>query len=220
MFNWLFGKPKFRFYEDSFARTTESLLEGLRKAISDRADREECYLIVAHFPERFEQLQGKLHAWSMDYEILDKPLNPAAIARRFETSDSRLLLCLSSLLVPDPTSASLDESRTICLMATERHPSITHDDRLEDFCRSIPTRVEFGYFLSFDDATVKNLINESTLRILDVFGMGENELITSNMISRRLRTVLTQNLKKFQTDHKADSAEEWIRINSDEKSQP
>ena len=213
MFNWLFGKPKFRFYEDSFARTQDSMLEGLRKAILKRADRDENYFIVAHFPERFERLQSKLHAWAIDYEILSKPLRPSGVAHHFQSLNTRIVLCLSSLLVPEEASASMDETRTICAMATERHPLIDHDHRLEAFCRGIPTRVELGYFLSFEDATVKSLINESTLRILDVFGMGENELITSNMVSRRLRTVLTQDSRKYQSDQAADSAEEWIQLN-------
>ena len=216
MLNWLFGKPRFRFYEDSFAKTRKSTLAGLRKAIDNRKETEDLFLIVCHFPKTFEELQDHLHAWELEYEIVSRPLRQSKVVSYLTNQSSRILLVLSDLLVVEETTKTVDATNAnLCVMAVERHPSIVHDDRLEIFCRSLPVRVELGYFLSFEDPTVNTLINDATLRILDMFGMGENELITSNMISRRLRTVLTQDSKKYVSDLPADSAREWIQRNSD-----
>lgn len=214
MFGWLWGTPRFKFHEDSYARTRQSTLNGLRKAITDRVDAGDRVLLVAHFPDKFEEIQNSLHSWSLDYDILSKTTGPKNLIEVFNQNQGKILLCLSSLLLIEETVAeALKELDRICVMVIERHPQMAIDNDLENFCRSIPAKVELGYFLSFEDEILKNLINETTLRILDMFGMGQNELITSNMISRRLRFVLNQNSKSYATSLPADSAREWMERN-------
>ncbi len=217
MFDWLFGRTKFQFYEDSFARTRESTLVGIRDALRKRlAATNDCFLVVAHFPDCFNEIQDRLPGWGVDYEIVPRALTAEQLHRHYSENPScRVLLALSTLLQLDETvELRNDQKQKICVIGVERHPFIQHDSQLELFCRQIPACVEFGYFLSFEDVVIKSLVNEASLRILDMFGMGENELITSNMISRRLKTVLGQNAKKYTTDFPADSAIEWIELNA------
>ncbi len=214
MFERLFGKPRFLFYEDSFARTRVGILNGLRDALVPRIEQGECFLIVTHFADTFIELQDKLASWSIDYQINSSPMSPFAIREMVLSAQAPVTLSLSGLLRNDATATeAFERDKKIGIMVVERHPDGVSDDALEQFSRSIPCYVELGYFLSFEDAVVAELVHGSALKILDLFGMGENELITSNMISRRLKNLLKHNSRFYKTNHAADSAKQWLELN-------
>ena len=214
MLSWLFPPPRFRVYEDSFARTRAAMFLGLRAAIEERLKLGQSILLVTHFARSFEELQDHLDQWSMEYQIGPTKIAPFQLPELLGSGEQMVLLSLSNQLVPEDVSAEANPSdKTTCVVVIERHPNGTSDQRLESFCREIPGFVEFGYFMSFEDGLISTMINESALRIIDMFGLGENEMITSNMISRRLRALLAKNSKQIVTDHPADSFEEWVKLN-------
>jgi len=214
MLSWLFSPPRFRVYEDSFARTRAAMFVGLRDAIEERLNLGQNILLVTHFAQSFEQLQDHLERWSMEYQIGPTKISPFHLPDLFGSDKQSVMLSLSNQLVHEDASSDANKSdQTTCVVVVERHPNGKSDPQLESFCREIPGFVEFGYFMSFEDGLISSTINESALRIIDLFGMGENEMITSNMISRRLRSLLARNSKLIVTDNPADSFEEWIRLN-------
>ena len=213
MFSWLFGIPRFRCYEDSYARSREGMLAGVRDALQNRMEKGEKFLIVTHFADAFSEIQDKLADWGFDYQINSAKLNASAAKQLVLDSNSQIVLSLSGLLQFEATSDSFDSENKICVMVLEMHPGGKLDDELQQFCRSIPCHIEMGYFLSFEDAVLSPLVGDSTLKILDMFGMGENELVTSNMVSRRLKYALKHNAWYYTTDHPADSAAEWMQVN-------
>ena len=201
-------------YEDSFARTQDVMLEGLRAACQKRLDSGELVLVVTHFAAPFEHLQEKFAEWDLDYEILDERVGAGDLVRRFDRADTKVLLGLAELFcLQETVNENLDKSKCISAVIVERHPLGHKDDQLQTFFRALSCRVEMGYFLSFQDVTVKNVVNDAAIRILDMFGMGENELVTSNMVSRRLKSLLKLNSKNCKTDQAADSAEQWFQLN-------
>lgn len=213
MFSWLFPKPRFRVYEDSFARTDAAMFDGLRNAIEQRLELGQTVLLVAHFASAFEELQDYLDQWALEYQIGPAKIAPFQLPELFE-GGPRITLSLARQLVQEDVSAAANRHNdTICVVVIERHPNGIADGKLEQFCREIPGHVEFGYFISFEAGLVRTMINESALHILDMFGLGENELITSNMISRRLRSLLAKNARMIATDHAAESFEEWVELN-------
>ena len=214
MFDKLFGKPRFISYEDSFARTRTSMLGGLRNAMVHRIEQGESFLIVTHFADTFVEMQDKLASWSIEYQINSSHSNPFALSEKILTNKAPVTLSLSGLLRNEQAAAdAFERDKKIGIIVVERHPDGVSDDELEQFCRALPCYVELGYFLSFEDAVVVELIHGSALKILDLFGMGENELITSNMISRRLKNMLKHNSRFYQTNHAADSAQQWMQLN-------
>ena len=48
---------------------------------------------------------------------------------------------------------------------------------------------------------------------LEMMGMSEHELITSNMVTRRLDKVLARAAESYRTNHPADSAKQWLELN-------
>lgn len=187
---------------------------GLRSAIEERLKLGQNILLVTHFAQSFEELQDQLDQWSMEYQIGPAKIAPFHLPELLGTGKRSVLMSLSNQLVREDVSSDANRSdKTTCVVVIERHPNGKSDHRLESFCREIPGFVEFGYFMSFEDSLISTNINESALRIIDLFGLGENEMITSNMISRRLRSLLAKNAKLIVTDYPADSFEEWISLN-------
>lgn len=212
--DWLTGQPSFNRFEDSFAMTRVSLWAKLKSAISQQQQQGSRIWVVAHFADTFVELQDLLGEWQIEYEICDRELQPQTALESTRDKDNAVLLVLSDLLtLTDSAELAFDDSVTVAMIVVEKHPLIGMDNKLESFSKSLPCRVRFGYYLAIDDVVVKRVINETTIQILKQLGMKDHELITSNMVTRRLNKVLEREGKLISTNHRADSAEEWYQLN-------
>ncbi len=220
LLDWIFKKKNFKRAEDTFALTREILWDGLKQRITLAQTQERATWLIVHFTDTFSELQERLEQWEVDYEIVSTQLSASQFERHLpmgdENSSPRLKLILADL-IPEPTShpASLPSEPTdqLALIVLERHPLIEHDDRLESFARTLPCKVEFGYLLSFDDAVIKISLDDQVIELLKQLGLGD-ELISSNMVARRLETVLRRLSSGFTGDTRCDSAAQWLEINS------
>ena len=212
--DWLTGRPSFNRFEDSFAMTRASLWAKLKTAISHQQRQGSRVWIVTHFADTFAALQDLLDEWQIEYQICDKEIQPQTALESTRDHSNSVLLILSDLLtLADSTALAFDDSVAIAMIVVERHPLVEIDHKLEAFSKSMPRRVRFGYYLAIDDVVVRRVVNETTIQILKQLGMKDHELITSNMVTRRLDKVLTREGKQITTNQRADSAEEWYRLN-------
>jgi hypothetical protein len=189
-FKTLFGNRHFTHFDDAYALTREALWNSLQSTLeSDR--------------------------------YADKPVETSLIdAKRFSYDSKlakngiRLVLANTLVSAEDGPIPAVDFERSLAIIVLERHPVIEHDLRIEKIARSLPVRVEYGHYLSLDDSVVRLVVNETTVKILQQLGMNDHELIASTMVTRRLKKVLRRMQSSFQFDHDADSAAEWIALNS------
>lgn len=214
--NWLFSKPRFKRFEDAFTLTRDRMWEALRESLASPEHKDKTIWLVVHFMETFTQLQDRLESWNLEYDVVSSRLNPSEMDRKGLLNGSSIKLIISEL-IPQPAeiAAIVDETdtRKLALIVVERHPCWEEDKRLEDFAKSIPIMVEFGYYLALDDDVVKLAINDQTVEILKQLGLDDHELITSNMVTRRLEKVLKRLGSSFTGSTRADSASEWLLIN-------
>ncbi len=212
----LFGKRQFTYFDDAYAFTRESLWNSLQSTLkSNRYANQPVWLIV-HFFDTFSWLQDRLDESDVPYEIetssIDaKRLNYDPLVTQ---SGVRLVLTKTLVSVEDSAKPEVDFERSLAMIVLERHPLIEHDLRIERIARSIPMRVEYGHYLALDDSVVRMVVNDATVRILKQLGMNDHELITSSMVTRRLKKVLRRMQSNFKFDRDADSAAEWIALNS------
>ena len=122
--------------------------------------------------DTFTEVQDQLEQWGLEYEIVSSKLSANELDRLSPSSESSsvgLKLILADL-IPEPTSlgASLpnETEAQVAMIVLERHPQIKHDQRLEAFARSLPWKVEFGYFLALDDAVIEFSIDDQVVEIL------------------------------------------------------
>ncbi len=191
------------------------MLVGLRLAIENRLMAGDVPIVVAHFADSFSKVQQAIETWGIDYDVVAKPIDSQWLAERIAAAgQNSAFICLAEMLGRANLSPRTDRSsRRIGMMIVERHPLTARDDRIEEFCRSVSSPVDLGYFFSFDDPVVREWVSESALKILELFGMRQNELVTSKMISRRLKQALVRNARLYTTQQPADSASEWMAIN-------
>jgi|MDTC01.2.fsa_nt_gb hypothetical protein len=212
----LFGNRQFTYFDDAYALTRETLWNSLESTLKSERYEDQPVWLVVHFFDTFNWLQDRLDGSDIPYEIETSEID----AKRFSYDSSvtqkgvRLVLA-KTLLAADATSSS-DENleRSLAMIVLERHPLIEHDLRIESIARSFPVRVEYGHYLALDDSVVRMVVNEATIKILQQLGMNDHELITSAMLTRRLKKVLRRMQSSFESDLAADSAADWIALNS------
>ena len=123
------------------------------------------------------------------------------------------LVLASQLDDISPETIEKDDSRNIAMMVVERHRRVEHDLKIERFCENIPFRIQLGYFVSLDDEFIQRILGADTVKLMENLGMNESELVSSIMLSRRIRKMQARFSREVLTDHDADSPEEWFRLN-------
>ncbi|MDG2181436.1 MAG: hypothetical protein P8L78_07075 [Mariniblastus sp.] len=212
----LFGKRQFTYFDDAYALTRESLWNSLQSTLKSERYANQPVWLVVHFFDTFTWLQDRLDESGIPYEIETSEIDAKRLGYDAIVTQNgiRLVLAKSLLSVSDHASSDTDLERSLAVIVLERHPLLEHDLRIERIARSFPIRVEYGHYLALDDSVVQMVVNDATLKILQQMGFNDQELITSTMVTRRLKKVLGRMESSFQSDRDADSAAEWIELNS------
>lgn len=214
LFDWITRSPMFRYFEDSYARDQQSMLLGVHQAFAQKRQLGETVIVAAHFGQTFESLQKSLEHSTIEYEVISSPIGPTWIEDRVRERRGRLFITLADLLDSNRLGqAPPRRDFRLGVVMIERHPLIQHDRAVELFCRAVPCCVDLGYFLALTDPVVRSVVGGATLKILDMFGMRQNEMITSKMISSRMKKELRRKAASYVSDLRADSSEQWMAIN-------
>ena len=213
MFDWLFRKSSFYRYQDSYAFNDQALAIAIKEAIIARSDLDETVLLLAHFPERLSELQATLEGFELPFVIGTKQLNESELLKIRQEAPGQPILTLSGMLYRAEQKTIRKEEPCVAMMVAERHPLPHHDDELKLWGQSLPFPVQLGYFLSLDDPVVSYAINDQVKQLLSQFGMGENELVTSNLVSRRVDRVLRRLAKNGVGEVACESSTEWMKAN-------
>ncbi len=191
--SWILRRPNFHRIDDSYAMDRQNLWPSLKTAISHQLQQGHPIWIVVHFAETFTTVQDLLGQWSIDYQIVDQVLQPKDALDHLQDSAEGVSLVLSDLLtVSETANLTRDDSQTLSMIVVERHPLAVQDREVEQFARLIPCPVQLGYFLAIDDLVIRQVVNQTTIEILKQLGMKDHELITSNMITRRINQFLNR----------------------------
>lgn len=212
MFEWLFRKSTFHRFQDSYALTSDAMFAGLLEAMRVRLEKGDVVFIIAHFPDSFTELQKQLEHLELPFSIVTESLNAEVIKRLSERLPNRVHLTLAQMLTSDSPLAK-QQQPDVAMMVCERHPMPRYDKLVVDWCHQLTYPVQLGYFLSFDDPVMKSVVTDQVKMLLEQFGWGENELITSSMVSRRLDKVLKRHAAKVVDEQPASSCAEWLKIN-------
>lgn len=216
---WITRRPGFRSLEDSFAINRASMLAGLQRAIVQQQQRCDEVWLVAHFFDTFVTLQDYLGREGMDYQIVDQAVHGSGFASREVNSSGTVRLALASLIADRPSEeAAASPGKTqrpdVAVMVCERHPNYVYDKRLYETVKHFDASVTIGYMLSLEDVVVKEIASPMVLQVLEQLGLDESEMIASHYLSRLLERRLLQNGRKYTGQQEADSAAEWIELNS------
>ncbi len=215
MFGWLNNSNRKIFFSDHFAFSQTALDQTICEAARFQADQGDLVFLLAHFPETFERIQNMLESHEVDYGIATEPIDWAANLVLIRSKLSKISLSLTesfqhALITTEPQS---NRELKLSIIVVERHPLISMDESLKAFVRKIPFHVKLGYYLAFDQPVVDYAVEKGLRLLMKQFGMTNHSLVTSELISRRIR----RKLKIYQRTHlncvPADSPQEWYELN-------
>lgn len=197
IFDFLFAKAKEGRVEvlpDAIWLTSKAKFEGLAKQAIERSESGSlAVLLVAHFPDVLERLEGIVQNYSWSVPCIAVPADN-----------------LSNSLA---NRLKLDESVRIDIIVGERHPLPSVDDRLESFAAELPCRIRFAHHVSLDDAVLKFFARDWVKEALMRLGIKEDEAIESRLVSTRIRRAQKQIEGRALVAREADSAAEWLTKN-------
>lgn len=231
MINWLKVKQRFRDwmkirgdydrYPDSYTLTDQGLEKHLLEAIRFRQTVDRAIVLITHFPATFERFQQLLENVGISPEIAPLSFDPNFLLRQIESSTggtAPVVLALARTLDDSSLDRPLAARRDlkVSFMVLERHPRLAEDRRIDQFARVWPFSVRLGYLLSLQDPVIRYCIHPTAIEVLKQLGLRDQQLVTSEMVSRILEKHLQRlNLPATPLSSSRplaeDSAEEWLK---------
>ena len=185
------GRLNYRRHEDAYAVDRPALWKALRQAMLRQQSLGRTVWLVAHRESTFLDLQDQLADWNCGYEIPMAALVPQDVPPDSVLDPASVKLILAPLLLaPIATGRPVGNMITdspLAVMVLDRSFDWASDQQIESFCRTLPLPVELGYLLSLDDPVVADVVDPTSRLVLEQLGMQRHGLITSTMITARIR---------------------------------
>ncbi len=220
-FKSLFSKRLVQ-HPDSFALSRAALWNSIAESIRIQQSAGKSVWLVAHFLDTFSDCQTMLEQHGIDYFIETEPVGPQWFVNHGNDPGKLVHLLLADLAKPffsaTEQEVEIVAPYRIAMMVAERHPYGPKDERLIEFALSLPAKVEVGYYLAMEDELVNRLIPDHLIELLKTMGLQEQDLISSAMVTKRLRRFLRKGAKSTDIAGDAESAEQWFDLQ--EQSEP
>lgn len=217
MWDWLrrlLIRSRFDRYPDSFASNRTHLLDEIARAIDNSRQTSTLTLVVSHFTDTFLELQSLCEKRGLSYHVLSERQSPDQLAQRAIAHPGSVWLTLSPMLESAERMTVCEARCSFGIIACEWHPDWRVDQRLDQFSRLLPGYTRFAYFAALSDPTLRLVVPGQMIHLLKLMGLDDHTLITSAMISKRLRVFLKRLKPSKQNDWiDADSSAEWIAEN-------
>ena len=201
-------------HPDSFALSRAALWNSIAESIRLQQSMGKSVWLVAHFLDTFSDCQTMLEQHGIDYFLATAPISSDWFDDHAMDPGNHVHLLLTDLAQPlrsDPESEVIVPYR-IAMMVAERHPCGRKDEQLAEFALSLPAKVEIGYYLAMEDELVKRLIPEHLIELLKTMGLQEHDLISSSMVTKRLRRFLDKRTTMTDIAVDAESAKQWFEL--------
>jgi len=218
MLDWLFRKSNFYRFQDSYGFNSQAVASAIQNAITSRIDLDEMVLVLVHFPQRLIELQKMLDETEIPFVIGIERLDEAGIANARKKYRGQVILTGAGMLEHTDQKPLRKGEPSVAVIVAERHPMPKYDESITCWSKWLPYPVQLGYFLSLDDPVVSYAINDQVKQLLSQFGMGENELVTSNLVSRRVDRALKRSSKSVVQEVTCESSADWLEANYHEQS--
>ncbi|MCA9078908.1 MAG: hypothetical protein KDA58_00055 [Planctomycetaceae bacterium] len=212
LWDWLFGaKQPTPQVLDRVWFSDAALWANLRKELDTELGCGRHVILVAHFPQRWEQITQWLDQQELEFEDW-QPRDWRELREPFASGPGRIWL-LPSKDVPnlDPQLDPPGPPLEVTVMATEHHPHAAGDEPLHRLEAGLPAAGGVVVQSAVDHPMFAPMQNLQT--ILESVGMTEDESIETSIVTRQLARLQQRNARTAGALQPADSAADWIRLN-------
>jgi len=210
-------KPRARkhVFADHFVADRDVLAKRLVEATDHQLKQGHAVFLLCHFIDTFAWMESLLDESDTGYEVLQQPIDWTRPVKMLRRQLAAPVIALEQVFAAQsiPPDLPRDHSLQISCIIAERHPLAHLDERLLARIHAVPFATLTGFYLSLDQPLLRQAINGSARTLLQQLGMDRSSLITSELISRRVRRSQARNRKTVPVPQPADSAEEWYRLN-------
>lgn len=209
--DWLRQTWGNRHFPDTFALHREQLWEGIADVLRQAAQREH-WLVVAHFPETFQRLCAALDRRQIDFRIATQTFASSSV--REQVPCGEIQVTLAGML---QASAAIRErpgaQQPVAVLMVERHPLRKYDQGVESFVAQIQGRRRLAFYQALDDPLIQGLMSPQIIEILRQFGLAEQHLISSHLVSRGVARLQRKIAARVTAEQRADSCAVWLQAN-------
>ncbi|MCA9089746.1 MAG: hypothetical protein KDA90_14065 [Planctomycetaceae bacterium] len=210
LFDWIFGRrnPQALVLDRVWLKD-KLLWQNLRREIDEELTAGLHVILVAHFPQRWDQLVNWLNAQELDFEDW-QPRSWRDIRQNLASSAPRIwLLPVQDIPQYDPQLDEAGLELPVTVMASEHHPHPEGDRPLHELALGIPARGGIVFQVALDQPLFGSLGQLTAL--LQTLGMDTNECIDSPMVCKQIGRLQQRIARQVKTHGPADSAGEWMQ---------
>jgi hypothetical protein len=213
--DWLKGKPKGVEVVELVWMNQEAKFQGLVTEIQEQLLATPMILVVAHFPLTLARLRQELDQNNLSYEVQERRLSPADFLRAANLGNAApILLAQAEALIPDEfPNPVVGELAPLAILVAERHFLRSRDDMIVNFALSLGRRSRMNIHVCLQDPLMQAFAGEWVRGVLSGLGMKDSDAIKSAMVARRIKGAQASFAKRAIADQKANSAEEWLKLN-------
>ncbi len=215
LWDWLKGRPKSVEVVDVVWMNQEAKFQGLCNQIQEQLSAIPMILVAAHFPTTLARLRQECELNDLSYVVQERRLSPADFLRAASLGNATpIMLVQADALIPDEfLNSGVDELASLAILVAERHFLRSSDDTIVNFALSLGRRCCLSFHVRLQDPLMQAFAGEWLGGVLSRLGMKDSDPIESAMVARRIRGIQASFAKRVADEQKADSAEEWLKLN-------
>jgi preprotein translocase subunit SecA len=216
LWDWLTGKPNRVTVFDRIWLTRPVKLQKLCQELREHVAVAQPVIMLAHFAATLAEIRQVLTGAGIPHKLRTGRISARDISPLAKGGSENLVyLGLVKQLDSDPSrTQDVDEPGVIHFLLTERHFFRKYDDLITDFAESLSIRSDVTFHLSLEDPLMTVFAGEWVKGVLQKLGIDESSAIQSPMIAKRVRGAQASIAKRAEEVGDAESAEEWIRAQS------
>lgn len=217
MLTKLFGrKSRVRTDHDRIWKTQTLKLNGIMAHAAWLDRHATRVLMVTHFLDTFRTLEALFHSRALPCTTLMTARDGFLLRDPGNYRPGHALLALSDIL-PDLSkerpAGDAECGFEICILVAEHHPVPAGDAAIQKFAEKLPCSVRLCYHEALDSSLLKRFGGGQVGTVMTMLNVPETEAITHASIDRAILQAQKKVARQIKTNHEADSAEQWFRIN-------
>jgi len=203
---------------DDKVRTTKPFkYKGIAEQVQTANSAGDYSLIICFFQQSVDEIKNTFSSKSLNFKTIDYVGNAGDIHAFAEYKT--FLLSAEVVLNSQEIKYFLQKHKefNIQVFIAEHYPMLSHEKRVTDLLDSlIDLKLNYCFFSALDEPLFKVFGGERITAVIEKLGMKEDETISHSMITKSIQNAQEKIEKQVNLERKANSAEEWFRMNRTE----